>query len=70
VVSDPGDLAEIETVLRETGADRSRVVLMPEGTSTQMLSERARWLVEICKQEGFRYGPRLHIDIYGNQRGV
>jgi 7-carboxy-7-deazaguanine synthase len=70
VVSDPGDLAEIETILKETDADRSRVVLMPEGTSSETLSERARWLVEICKREGFRYGPRLHIDIYGNQRGV
>ena len=70
VVSDPGDLAEIETILKETNADRSRVVLMPEGTSSEMLSERARWLVDICKQKGFRYGPRLHIDIYGNQRGV
>jgi 7-carboxy-7-deazaguanine synthase len=70
VVSDPGDLAEIETILKETGADRSRVVLMPEGTSSETLSERARWLVDICKREGFRYGPRLHIDIYGNKRGV
>jgi 7-carboxy-7-deazaguanine synthase len=70
VVSDPGDLAEIETILKETDADRSRVVLMPEGTNSETLSERARWLVDICKREGFRYGPRLHIDIYGNQRGV
>jgi 7-carboxy-7-deazaguanine synthase len=70
VVSDPGDLTEIETILEETGADRGRVLLMPEGTSSETLSERARWLVDICKREGFRYGPRLHIDIYGNQRGV
>jgi len=70
VVSDPGDLAEIETILKETGADRSRVLLMPEGTSSETLSERARWVVDICKREGFRYGPRLHIDIYGNERGV
>jgi len=70
VVSDPDDLTEIEAILKETNADRSRVLLMPEGTSSEALSERARWLVEICKREGFRYGPRLHIDIYGNQRGV
>lgn len=70
VVSAPGDMAEIEIILKETGADRGRVVLMPEGTSQETLSGRARWLVEICKREGFRYGPRLHIDIYGNQRGV
>jgi len=70
VVSDPGDLTEIETILEETGADRGRVLLMPEGTSSETLSERARWLVDICKREGFRYGPRLHIDIYGNERGI
>jgi 7-carboxy-7-deazaguanine synthase len=70
VVTEPGDLAEIETVLAETAAERSRVVLMPEGTDAGTLSERAHWLVDICKRERFRYGPRLHIDIYGNQRGV
>jgi len=70
VVADPGDLAEVETILKETNADRDRVVLMPEGTNSETLSERAHWLVEICKRGGFRYGPRLHIDIYGNQRGV
>jgi 7-carboxy-7-deazaguanine synthase len=70
VVSDPGDLTEIEVILKETDADRSRVVLMPEGTDPGTLYERARWLVDICKRERFRYGPRLHIDIYGNERGV
>jgi len=70
VVTDPSDLTEIESILEETGADRHRVLLMPEGTTSEMLSERARWLVDICKREGFRYGPRLHIDIYGNKRGV
>jgi 7-carboxy-7-deazaguanine synthase len=70
VVSEPGDLAEIETILSETDADRSRVVLMPEGTSAETLNQRARWLVNICKREHFRYGPRLHIEIYGNERGV
>ena len=70
VVSDPGDLAEIETILEETGGDRSRVILMPEGTDPGAIYERAQWIVDICKRERFRYGPRLHIDIYGNERGV
>jgi 7-carboxy-7-deazaguanine synthase len=70
VVAAPEDLEEIENVLKETGAARSRVVLMPEGTDTETLRDRGRWLAEICKRENFRYGPRLHIDLYGNQRGV
>lgn len=70
VVAAPEDLAEIENILGEIGADRNRVVLMPEGTDTATLQERGRWLADICKREKFRYGPRLHIDLYGNQRGV
>jgi 7-carboxy-7-deazaguanine synthase len=69
VVTAPDDLTEIETMLKETGADRSRVVLMAEGTDPETLNTRARWLVEICKREHFRYSPRLHIDLYGNTRG-
>ena len=36
----------------------------------QLVRERAVWLVEMCKQHGFRFSPRLHIDLYGNRRGV
>jgi len=70
VVAAPDDLEEIKNILKETGADRSRVVLMAEGTDTETLRDRGRWLADICKREKFRYGPRLHIDLYGNQRGV
>jgi 7-carboxy-7-deazaguanine synthase len=70
VVASPEDMAEIESVLARTGADRQRVVLMAEGTDAVVLAQRARWLTEICKCEGFRFSPRLHIDLYGNRRGV
>jgi len=70
VVASPEDMKEIATMIEETGADRSRVVLMPEGTTPEALRERASWLTEICKREGFRYSPRLHIDLWGNRRGV
>jgi len=70
VVSEPEDLGEIETIVKETEADRSRVVLMPEGVSPEAIYQKSQWLVEICKRERFRYGPRLHIDLFGNQRGV
>jgi 7-carboxy-7-deazaguanine synthase len=28
------------------------------------------WLAEICKQEGFRFSPRLHVELWGNRRGT
>jgi len=70
VVASPDDMNEIATMLDEIQADRSRVVLMPEGTTPEAIRERAPWLTEICKREGFRYSPRLHIDLWGNRRGV
>jgi 7-carboxy-7-deazaguanine synthase len=69
VVSAPGDLAEVQTILTEVNAHRSRVILMAEGITTESLHQRAHWLVDICKREHFRYGPRLHIDLFGNQPG-
>lgn len=70
VIADPGDLAEVREILRDTGADPSLVILMPEGTDAATLADRGRWLIEICKQEGFRFSPRLHVDLWGNRRGV
>jgi 7-carboxy-7-deazaguanine synthase len=70
VVASPQDLPEIQSLLEQIGAERGKVILMPEGTEAPLLRERALWLVEICKREGFRYSPRLHIDLYGNRRGV
>lgn len=69
VVAEPEDLREIESILEETSADRSKVVLMPEGVSPEAIYDRARWLVDVCKRERFRYSPRLHIDLWGDERG-
>jgi 7-carboxy-7-deazaguanine synthase len=70
VVCAPEDLEEINTIIQDLGADRQRVILMPEGTDQKTIHDRARWLADVCKIEKVRYGPRLHVDIWGNERGV
>ena len=70
VVADPKDMDEIRSLLEQLAADRSKVILMPEGIEAEILRERGRWLAEICKREGFRFSPRLHVDLYGNMRGT
>lgn len=70
VVAAPEDLEEIQRICGETGAQRSRVVLMPEGTSRDVLRERSLWLAEICKEQGYRLGPRMHVELWGDRRGV
>lgn len=70
VIADPKDLTEVHAMVETIGASKSRVVLMPEGVDAAVLAERSRWLVELCKREGYRFSPRLHIDLWGNLRGV
>jgi 7-carboxy-7-deazaguanine synthase len=71
VVSDEGDLAEIRTILQGLKGVRGEdVLLMPEGTDVRTLEDRAGWVSEVCKREGFRYCPRLHVALYGNRRGT
>lgn len=70
VVQQPEDLNEILQMVAGLGADRRKVILMPEGTDPAILRERSLWIAEICKQEGFRFSPRLHVDLWGARRGV
>jgi 7-carboxy-7-deazaguanine synthase len=70
VIEKPEDLDEVRALVAALRAQQGRVILMPEGTDRECLRERAIWLAEVCKQEGFRFSPRLHVDLYGNRRGV
>jgi 7-carboxy-7-deazaguanine synthase len=70
VIESPTDVNEARDLVNTLGAHGERVVLMPEGTDPERLRERAQWLAEICKEEGFRFSPRLHVDLWGNRRGV
>jgi 7-carboxy-7-deazaguanine synthase len=45
-------------------------LLMPEGTSTEVIRGRDETLLEICKRYGYRYCNRLHIELFGHTRGT
>lgn len=65
------DFAEIEVILEALGGvDRARVLVMPQAQTREELHERAPAIVELCKQHGLTYCPRLHIEIWGNRRGT
>ena len=71
VVSSAKDLAEIKDLLSHLPpVPLDRVLLMPEGIDSETLASRASWLAEICKREGFRYCPRLQIELFGHTRGT
>lgn len=69
VVVEPSDLKEVEDIVDRFKVPRSRVLLSPEGTDSKTLTERAEWLVDECVRTGYRFSPRLHIMLWGDERG-
>lgn len=70
VVAEPSDIGEIRALVEELRVSRQHVILMPEGIDAEVLRERSKWVSELCKAEGYRFSPRLHVELYGNRRGV
>ena len=71
VVKTPDDIVEILEFLEEVPAiENNKVLLMPEGISTESLLAKVDWLEKICERHGFQFCQRQHIFWYGNQRGT
>ena len=70
VVAKVEDLDEVRELVTRLQGNAGRVILMPEGTDPETLRERGQWLVESCKELGYRYSPRLHVELWGHRRGV
>ncbi len=70
VMADPQDIEEVEAMRKALNAPRAKVLLMPEGTNAETIRQRGLWLAEICKEHGYRFSPRLHVDLWGDKRGV
>jgi 7-carboxy-7-deazaguanine synthase len=70
VVAQREDVAEVEELLeRLSGWRPADVLLMPEGVEPPA-REKARWIVDACIERGWRYCPRLHLEVFGNKRGT
>lgn len=70
VVATPADLPEIDALLAAlTPVAPADILLMPEGIATPP-PERVEWILDTCLARGWRYSPRLHIQLFGNTRGT
>ena len=71
VVDREQDLVEVRQIVDALkNVDNSRVLIMAQARNRRQLHQKSRWIVELCKQFGYGYSPRLHIELYGNRRGV
>jgi 7-carboxy-7-deazaguanine synthase len=43
---------------------------MAEGRTAGEVAARAGEIAALCLAHGFRYTPRLHLDLFGGGRGV
>ncbi|MFT7580744.1 MAG: 7-carboxy-7-deazaguanine synthase, partial [Myxococcota bacterium] len=60
VVGDPGELDEVDALVADLGAEPSKVLLMPEGTTVAQLDQGASWMTDACIARGYRFTDRLH----------
>ena len=76
VVTGPGDMDEIETLLARVreAADAAvpddRVLLMPEGQTREQLDGTRRVVADLALEHGYRYTPRLHVDLWNDAPGT
>jgi 7-carboxy-7-deazaguanine synthase len=71
VIDTPDELEEVRTWLAEfPHVDRRRVLLMPQGINLHSLAKIGAWLEPYCREHGFVFCPRKHIEWYGARRGT
>ncbi|RQH00015.1 7-carboxy-7-deazaguanine synthase QueE [Natrarchaeobius oligotrophus] len=72
VVTGDDDLAEILALLdaledaADAGIRSDDILLMPEGANRQRLAETRERTAELAMEHGFRYTPRLHVDLWND----
>ncbi|WP_128891963.1 7-carboxy-7-deazaguanine synthase QueE [Erythrobacter sp. HKB08] len=70
VIATPEDVEEVLALHERYHFKPGHVFLMPEGTESETLREREKWLAELCVEHGFRLSDRLHIHLFGDTRGT
>jgi 7-carboxy-7-deazaguanine synthase len=76
VVTGPDDMAEITDLVERvrnatsTTVPDSDVLLMPEGVTREELEETRTTVAELAMEYGYRYTPRLHVDLWNDAPGT
>lgn len=70
VVSSRDDLDEIYEIAEQFEIDNEQISLMPAGQTREQLAETYPVVAEICKENGHRFSPRLHVNVWDAATGV
>lgn len=71
VVDNKADGSEVLRYLEDlVNVNMERVLIMPQGVTSEALAKQAEWLMPWCEKHQLRFCPRSHIEWYGNTRGT
>ena len=70
VIQNPEDVTEVDGLVARYALNKERVILMPEGVSRDVISEREVWLKKMCTERDYNFSSRLHIRLWDNIRGT
>lgn len=71
VVGQSSDLLEIKNLLEQLEHWLpSDVLLMPLGKNQEELAKTCGLVLDACIENGWRYAPRMHIELFGDKPGV
>lgn len=70
VAATPGDVAEAARLAAALGLDPVRVYVMPLGTDSATVTQVGGSIRGSVIAQNFRYSDRLHIHLFGDERGT
>ena len=71
VIRDVADMEEVERAVKEYDHARvniDAIYLMPEGALDHQIEEKK--IAELALKYGYKYSPRLHLNLFGNEWGT
>ena len=69
VVEDESDIPEIKKFVTKYNIPENRVQLMTQASTKEEISLREKSISELAKANNFLFSPRLHVAMWGAQRG-
>ena len=64
------DVEEVLDIQKRLQVPQKKIYMMPQGITQEQLKQKEKELFQICLNNGWNYTPRMHIDIFGNKRGI
>ena len=69
VVENESDIPEIKKFVTKYNIPENRVQLMTQASTKEEISAREKSISELAKANNFLFSPRLHVAMWGAQRG-